>query len=78
MRDAFGELANMIGGNIKGIVSDGGAFLSMPSVVQGHHYEVTIPGTALVARCEFLCDGQPLVVSVLQALPAQAGSGRVH
>ena len=65
MRDAFGELANIIGGNIKGLVSDGGASLSLPTVGERGE-EVAIPGNHQIVRCTFTCDGRPLVVSVLQ------------
>jgi CheY-specific phosphatase CheX len=36
VRDVMGELANMIGGNLKGILTNG-LHLSMPSVVDGEY-----------------------------------------
>jgi len=69
MQDAFGEVANITGGNIKGLLSEGGAHLSLPTVVQGRDYQVSIPGSRQVARGVFACQGQPLVVTILQADP---------
>lgn len=47
VRDALGELANMVGGNLKSILP-GGVELSLPSVIWGSHYTVGIchAGTA--------------------------------
>lgn len=67
MQDAFGEMANMVGGNLKGILSDGEARLSLPTVVQGGDYCVRVPGSRQVARKVFSSDGQPFVVTILQA-----------
>ncbi len=41
VRDAVGELANMLGGNIKNILSENGRDieLSLPSTVAGHEYD---------------------------------------
>lgn len=47
VRDALGELANMVGGNLKSVLP-GGVELSLPSVIWGSHYTVGIchAGTA--------------------------------
>ncbi len=42
--DAVGELANMVGGNLKALVPQP-AKLSLPSVAEGDNYKVTFPGT---------------------------------
>ena len=41
VEDAVGELANMLGGNVKTILSDKGRDidLSMPTTISGHHYD---------------------------------------
>jgi len=78
MQDAFGELANIAGGNIKGLISEGDAHLSLPAVVQGFDYSVRVPGSRQVARVEFICDGEPLVVTVLHAEGARATGDDVH
>ena len=67
IQDAFGEIANITGGNIKGLISEGDAHLSLPVVIQGRDYSVRVPRSREVQRVEFLCEGQPLVVTVLQA-----------
>ena len=72
MQDAFGEIANIVGGNIKGLLSERGAHLSLPAVVQGQNYSVHVPGSQEVARVEFICEGEPLVVTVLHAAPTAA------
>jgi chemotaxis protein CheX len=72
MQDAFGEVANITGGNIKGFVSESDAHLSLPAVVQGHDYAVHVPNSRQLVRVEFLCEGEPLVVTVLHAAPAAA------
>lgn len=77
LQDAFGEVANITGGNIKGLISVGDAHLSLPSVVQGNDYSTHVPGSELVVRVEFICEGEPLVVTVLHATGVPA-SGELH
>jgi chemotaxis protein CheX len=50
VRDVLGELANMIGGNLKGALTPG-VRLSVPSVVDGGDYGVRICGAQVRARC---------------------------
>jgi chemotaxis protein CheX len=59
MRDIVGELANIVGGNLKGFVSDGAGdwSLSLPVVSAGMH---TVPGSRLATAIAFQCDGQLL------------------
>jgi chemotaxis protein CheX len=78
MQDAFGEVANITGGNIKGLISEGDAHLSLPAVFQGFDYSVRVPGSQQVARVEFICDGEPLVVTVLHAEQAPATGDHIH
>jgi chemotaxis protein CheX len=78
MQDAFGEVANITGGNIKGLLSEGDAHLSLPAVVQGLDYAVRVPGSREVARVEFICEGEPLVVTVLHAEQAPAAGAQIH
>lgn len=66
MLDAFGEMANITGGNLKGLLSEGNAHLSLPAVVQGRDYQVSIPGSRQIARRAFSCQGLPLVVTLLE------------
>jgi chemotaxis protein CheX len=59
VRDIIGELANIVGGNVKGCVSDADAewTLSLPVVSDGMQ---TVPGSRLTFRVGFLCDGEPI------------------
>jgi chemotaxis protein CheX len=63
--DAAGEMANMIGGNIKSLLP-GPSELSMPTVTSGDHEVTAFPGTELVERVSFTASGQPFVVSLVQ------------
>ena len=67
VQDAVGELANVIGGNVKSLVSDHGCFLSVPAVVEGRDYQVRMPGTFILARHPFQAFGSPLVVTLVAA-----------
>jgi chemotaxis protein CheX len=50
--DALGELANMIGGNLKSVLPRG-VSLSMPSVVEGSNYSVRVCGVNRNKRMAF-------------------------
>ncbi len=64
MQDALGELANMIGGNVKALLPEG-CQLSLPSVVEGSDYSVRVPGSRLVTQLPFRCGAHALSVSLL-------------
>jgi chemotaxis protein CheX len=68
VQDAFGEITNMVGGNIKGL-SEAPCFLSLPSVIEGSDYQVRIPGTRVMRKVAFECQGEPLLVHLLAAVP---------
>lgn len=57
MLDIIGELANIIGGNVKGFVSDSDSewSLSLPVVSEGMQI---VPGSRLATEVAFMCDGQ--------------------
>jgi chemotaxis protein CheX len=61
--DAIGELANMVGGNLKALVVQPSK-LSLPSVTEGSNYRVSIPGTIATTRCAFQCEGMPVLVAL--------------
>lgn len=61
--DAVGELANIIGGNVKGMIDDP-CTLSLPMVAVGTDYQVSVPGTALVQSVSLLSEGLPFQVAV--------------
>jgi chemotaxis protein CheX len=67
VRDTIGELTNIIGGNLKSVLSDGECHLSLPIVIEGQNLSVSVPGTRTVSRHAFVCDSAPIVVTVLEA-----------
>ncbi|MGD9792957.1 MAG: chemotaxis protein CheX [Acidimicrobiia bacterium] len=66
VKDALGELSNMTGGSIKGMVP-GDCQLGIPAVVEGEHLTVTIPKGHETARVDFEMDGEPLQIIVFEA-----------
>jgi chemotaxis protein CheX len=65
LQDAVGELANMVGGSIKGLVP-GPSRLSLPTVIDGSGYSTKIPGSEQLVRACLSSKGEPLIVTVLQ------------
>ncbi len=61
--DAVGELANIIGGNIKGMIEEP-CTLSLPMVACGTDYSVSRPGTEIVRSVTLLSGGRPFEVAV--------------
>jgi chemotaxis protein CheX len=66
VRDVLGELANMIGGNMKCAMVPG-VRLSMPTVMQGNDYDMRICGSATTERLAFRCEDGPFWITVLSA-----------
>jgi chemotaxis protein CheX len=64
-RDAMGELANMMGGNIKSLLPEP-CHISLPAVVNGSDYTLRVPGSRVINQLSFKCKGQPLTVTVLE------------
>ena len=64
VRDVLGELANMIGGNLKCVLTRG-IRLSMPSVVDGSDYSMRVCGAEVRERIALGCDDGPFWVTVL-------------
>jgi chemotaxis protein CheX len=65
VRDVLGELANMIGGNLKSaVVPD--ATLSLPEVVDGCNYSVRHCGATVAARHAFESEAGVFWVSFIQ------------
>jgi len=65
LADVVGELANMIGGNVKALVPQP-ARLGLPSVVEGKEYSMHLPGSRVVSRLGFEWRGAPIVVLLMQ------------
>ena len=66
VRDAVGELANMSAGSIKPLLARP-CHISLPSVVDGDNYELTIRNSKVVLTSLLESNGQPLLVTVLEA-----------
>lgn len=63
VRDALGELTNMTGGSVKGLVP-GECQLGIPAVAEGLDYSLTVPRGQAVCTVEFEHEGEPLEVIV--------------
>ena len=64
VRDVLGELANMIGGNMKcGMTA--GVRLSMPTVLDGSDYDLRVCGSQIQERLAFECAEGSFWVTVL-------------
>jgi chemotaxis protein CheX len=64
VRDVLGELANMIGGNMKCGMTQG-VRLSMPTVLDGSAYDLHICGSQVQERLTFKCADSHFWVTVL-------------
>ena len=65
VQDAMGELANIIGGGIKGLV-DGECHLSLPTVADGTVYSLRVRGGRVVKEMGFRSGGHQFKVSLLE------------
>jgi chemotaxis protein CheX len=61
--DAFGELVNIIGGNLKCLLPEPSQ-LSLPTVSLGAAHVVTVPGAGLLEYVELDSDGDRLHIAV--------------
>jgi CheY-specific phosphatase CheX len=64
IKDALGELANMIAGNVKALLPET-SHLSLPAVALGSDYELNIIGTTVLLMASFRCREQILTVTLL-------------
>ena len=67
VRDALGELVNMVGGNLKSVLPPG-VVLSIPSVVHGSDYALHICRSNAVKTVNFTSDLGAFSVSLVQML----------
>ena len=63
LSDVLGELANIVGGNVKAMLPPG-AFLSLPQVVMAPESTARYPNTVRVSGVYGLWEGEPVSVSV--------------
>jgi chemotaxis protein CheX len=61
--DALGELTNMVGGNVKGLLP-APSTLSIPSVALGEHCHVRVPGARLVEGVLLVGESGPVRITV--------------
>jgi chemotaxis protein CheX len=66
VRDALGELTNMVGGNVKALLP-APSRLSLPTVVEGADYAVTVPRTKPAGVVSFRTGAEMLVIRILAA-----------
>ncbi|MDX1984826.1 MAG: chemotaxis protein CheX [Bryobacteraceae bacterium] len=67
VEDAMGEIANMVGGNLKSVLPSG-VGLSMPSVVRGRNYSIKICGGNLTSRQSFRTADGPFWVTLVEVV----------
>jgi CheY-specific phosphatase CheX len=67
MFDALGEIANMVGGNVKGIIN-GELDLSLPKVESCDHPTIAIAGATIVRMA---CPDGPLTVTLSESIEAE-------
>ncbi len=65
MRDAVGELTNMLGGNLKSLLPEP-CVLSLPTASEGFGYGENNPSGQAFSQVAFDCHGQPLWVSCVE------------
>jgi chemotaxis protein CheX len=65
VRDALGEMANMLAGNLKSVLPPG-VVLSMPSVIEGSDYSLQICGRHLIERVPFWTSADVIGVSLIE------------
>jgi chemotaxis protein CheX len=67
VRDAMGEIANMVGGNLKGLLP-GPSRLSLPAVTEGADYTTDIRGTKELRAFAYVAEGAIFKVTVFERL----------
>ena len=72
--DALGELANMIGGNVKALLPEP-CRISLPAVADGMDYRLSVPGARPVSAVTWTCQGEPLMVRLLERRTAESPAG---
>jgi chemotaxis protein CheX len=70
--DGVGEIANIIGGNVKSLMPEPAA-LSLPAVLTGGPANVHWPSVAEVSRLNVEWLGEPIAVSVLESTSDKEG-----
>jgi chemotaxis protein CheX len=72
--DALGELANMVGGNVKALLPEP-CRISLPAVADGMDYRLSVPGARPVSAVTWTCRAEPLMVRLLERRTADSSAG---
>ncbi|HYH48768.1 MAG TPA: chemotaxis protein CheX [Acidimicrobiia bacterium] len=72
--DALGELANMVGGNVKALLPEP-CRISLPAVADGMDYRLSVPGARPVTAVTWTCNGEPLMVRLLERRTVDSSAG---
>lgn len=67
--DALGEIVNMLGGSVKSMV-EGQSSLSLPLVIGGARYTISIPGSHPLNEVWMGCMAEPLMVRIYERASA--------
>jgi len=73
LQDAVAELANMIGGNIKGLLPEK-CYLSLPAAVEGGDYSARIPGSRVAGHITFGSSGHTVTITIFEKLEWEAAA----
>lgn len=73
VNDTMCELVNIIGGNVKGVLS-GTSHLSLPNLVKGQDFKLMFPRHVPLGEAGFMSQGQPILVVVLGEDRAAGGA----
>ena len=63
--DAVGELANMVGGNLKALLP-GPSQLSVPAPIENSDYQDLVRDAQPQNRLAFQCDGEPFLIAIFE------------
>ncbi len=75
VHDAFGEMANILAGQVKGQMT-GTSALSLPTVVEGDGHHVFVPDVRAIEDRSFTCEGEPIWVRLYEHV--RVASSRHH
>jgi len=73
LQDAVAELVNIVGGNFKALLPET-CFLSLPAVVEGGDYSARVPGSKLLSRIAFVCEGNAVSIAILEKVEEKAAA----
>ena len=67
LEDAVAELANMLGGNLKGLLPET-CHLSLPMSIPGSDHMARSPGSRVLGRVGFACGGETVSIVVVEKI----------